>query len=62
MAVLSPKYLRGGGTATHESLWLCLKWSPYERIHEFFKGNQMMGLGTSSPEAEAINVKILYEF
>jgi len=24
-----------------------------ERIHEFFKWNQMMGLGSSSPEAEA---------
>jgi len=24
-----------------------------EQIHEFFKRNQMMGLGTFSPEAEA---------
>ena len=50
MAVIYPKNLRGGArepvaVPQVESI---------ERIHEFFKGNQMMmGLGTLYTEAEA---------
>jgi len=42
---------KGGHSHTREPVALH-QMESIERIHEFFKGNQMMGLGTSPAEAE----------
>jgi len=48
MAVLSPKNLRGGGTATRESLWLCLKWRPLSGFMNISNGIKWWVLGLCS--------------